>query len=661
MTESLGFADRSIVRKTIDFNGENIMNGIWIWENSGNKKDEHAEFKASFHVNKGDNVQVNISCDTDFVLYLNGVLGGFGQYPDYPHYKVYETFDVSAIVRPGENILAIEAYHGGECSTHYLGKSGLWFNVKVGGESVLCSGEHVQSRLSRVYTSHAEKYVTAQLGYSYSFDMRKEDGWRVGRADGFHDSAVIEGMAAELHPRPIAKVQLAGFCEGKLIDANGLSYLFDLGREEAGYPELVVYAPRETKLRLSWGEHIADGAVRSEIQGRDFSVHITVPAGETEFTSLFLRFGARYLQIDSEQNVQVLRCGLRVAEYPHSRKKVVLPVPLRQKIYDTCVRTLELCMHDHYEDCPWREQAMYILDSRNQMLCGYFAFGEFSFARASLELICNDPCVGGYKSICFPTDFALKIPSFSLHWFTQMREYLQYSGDTTLAEKYYDKLQALLDLFAAREEDGLLPNFYGDKTFWNFYEWSDGLEGKIFSEEKKNFDLLLNCLFSIAMQQTDAIRTAIGKQARYEKKIAAMNAKIHDVFFVAGKGIYRDFIDTEHYSEFGNALAVLCGAASGEFAQAVCECIVGKGNELVSASLSTTSFVYDALLKTDKDRYAEFVLEDIDKKYGYMLQKGATSFWETLEGERDFGGAGSLCHGWSAMPVYYYHILCQSK
>ena len=118
MTESPGFADRSIVRKTIDFNVENIMNGIWIWENSGNKKDEHAEFKASFHVNKGDNVQVNISCDTDFVLYLNGVLGGFGQYPDYPHYKVYETFDVSAIVRPGENILAIEAYHGGECSTH---------------------------------------------------------------------------------------------------------------------------------------------------------------------------------------------------------------------------------------------------------------------------------------------------------------------------------------------------------------------------------------------------------------------------------------------------------------------------------------------------------------------------------------------------------------
>jgi hypothetical protein len=38
-----------------------------------------------------------------------------------------------------------------------------------------------------------------------------------------------------------------------------------------------------------------------------------------------------------------------------------------------------------------------------------------------------------------------------------------------------------------------------------------------------------------------------------------------------------------------------------------------------------------------------------------MLFHGATSFWETLLGGADFGGAGSLCHGWSAVPIYFYH------
>ena len=49
---------------------------------------------------------------------------------------------------------------------------------------------------------------------------------------------------------------------------------------------------------------------------------------------------------------------------------------------------------------------------------------------------------------------------------------------------------------------------------------------------------------------------------------------------------------------------------------------------------------------------------DIMRGYwGAMLDLGATTFWETLKGEADFGGAGSLCHGWSAMAAYYYSTL----
>ena len=40
-----------------------------------------------------------------------------------------------------------------------------------------------------------------------------------------------------------------------------------------------------------------------------------------------------------------------------------------------------------------------------------------------------------------------------------------------------------------------------------------------------------------------------------------------------------------------------------------------------------------------------------------MLREGATTFWEIIIGADDFADAGSLCHGWSALPVYYYEIL----
>jgi hypothetical protein len=51
------------------------------------------------------------------------------------------------------------------------------------------------------------------------------------------------------------------------------------------------------------------------------------------------------------------------------------------------------------------------------------------------------------------------------------------------------------------------------------------------------------------------------------------------------------------------------------------------------------------------------VFDDVATRWGDMLAYGATSFWETFSGmaEYSFGGAGSLCHGWAALPIYVYY------
>jgi hypothetical protein len=52
----------------------------------------------------------------------------------------------------------------------------------------------------------------------------------------------------------------------------------------------------------------------------------------------------------------------------------------------------------------------------------------------------------------------------------------------------------------------------------------------------------------------------------------------------------------------------------------------------------------------------DFILRNIDIRYQKMLEAGATTFYETELGAKYFNGAGNLCHGWSALPVYYYHL-----
>ena len=103
-------------------------------------------------------------------------------------------------------------------------------------------------------------------------------------------------------------------------------------------------------------------------------------------------------------------------------------------------------------------------------------------------------------------------------------------------------------------------------------------------------------------------------------------------------------------------MAILCGAADGDIAEALADRIVSDAS-LTKATLSMEAFVYDALLAVDKKKYKDFILYQLDKEYGFMLDNGATTFWETLDGEKAFDSAGSLCHGWSALPIYYYSIL----
>ena len=68
-------------------------------------------------------------------------------------------------------------------------------------------------------------------------------------------------------------------------------------------------------------------------------------------------------------------------------------------------------------------------------------------------------------------------------------------------------------------------------------------------------------------------------------------------------------------------------------------------------------FRFDALLRKNKEKYTPLILDELDRSCLHMLRQGATTFWETIQGEADFLNAGSLCHGWSALVIYYYELL----
>lgn len=628
----------------------------WIWLET-QTADQYAEFYDSFILD-GKDVHLFISADSNYAVYLNGHLTAFGQYPDFPWYKVYDDIKLTTVCQPGRNHLAIVVwYYGKSNMSYYPGKAALRYEVRA-DETVFCaSGSQTLSRQSLCYQTGLEKDITSQLGFSFRYDMTREDGWKLGKTDGFAPSRIVK-QEGQLFPRPVQRTVIHPAVPAKIVRQDSDSHLLvDLGREEAGYLSVCIHSSVEQDVQIAYGEHIVDGGVRRIIGSRDFSVDIRLRKGQNEYVNPFRRLGLRYLELFAEAPVEVEQLTVLPAVYPVQLSSALPIMNEQQKnIYDVCVRTLQLCMHEHYEDTPWREQALYAMDSRNQMLCGYFAFHEFTFARANLLLMSKDNRADGLLSICTPSADDLTIPSFSLHYFTEVWEYTRYSGDLSLAREIWPKLTGVLAVFLNRLEDGLVPVF-AEKCHWNFYEWTEGMSGKLRQHDEKRFDAALNCLLSLALQSMQKLADLLKLPADYAKQAERINEAVHLHFFDEKRGIFKNSTADDHGSVLVNALAILCGAADANCTGALAEHLTDTEYGLTPVSLSMVCFLYDALLAVDRTRYASFVLQDIACKYQRMLDAGATSFWETEKGESDFDNAGSLCHGWTAMPVYYYHQL----
>ena len=117
--------------------------------------------------------------------------------------------------------------------------------------------------------------------------------------------------------------------------------------------------------------------------------------------------------------------------------------------------------------------------------------------------------------------------------------------------------------------------------------------------------------------------------------------------------VFKDTVDQRNELALTNALGVISGVA-GEYTGVVANKL--KSGEFTPCSLSMKTFVYDALILADKQGNEEYIINDIRETYKKMLDFGSTTVWETAVGRDDFEGGGSLCHGWSAIPVYYYHL-----
>ncbi len=654
-----------------------IKNAKPIWLDS-EENNQYMEALRSFEVKSTENAILQICADAEYVAYINGKLVGTGQFKSFPGKKFYDEYDISEFVKKGENTLSVIAYHQGQTTSAYFrDKANLSFAV-ICKDSVYLSDDTTLVRPHPNYKSGEVELVTFQLGYIFDYNAG-------GQEQPFRSATLVKDFSPEYIKRPIKRLDILPVVEGKIKtqgvlerkgdgtfaqmmqrdflsyrskkeifngktvkkNENGVYFVIDLGCEMAGHFTMDIDAPKGTVIDIGYGEHLDDMRVRTKIDFRNFACRYTA-CGKDSFTGYFLRIAGRYIQIhitNMTGDVTFERIGLEPVDYPLARKAdFKCSDYLFEKLYRVSTDTMKLCMHEHYEDCPWREQSLYAYDSYVQMLCGYYAFGEYEFARASLDLLADGAQENGFLLLTAPGHARRTIPSFSLAYILSLQKYVLYSGDLAFGKEKLSVCKSILDAF--KIENNLVCND-PDESFWHFFEWTEILEDM---DHSIKADACTNFYYVLAVKAYNELCGYLDEKRRdidTDAILAAANKK----FFDKSAGLYKTVAESEVYHEFTQALAYLAGATNDDY---ILDCLILKDSRLVKATLSTSLFKYDALM-TKREKYIDRITDEIAQVWGDILFSGATSLWETSDGADAFADAGSLCHAWSAVPVYLFY------
>ena len=683
----------------------------WIW--LGERKiNQYADFFTEFFLEERD-AALRISAHSNYELYINGEFVYAGQYPDYNEYKIYDEFNLQKRCRKGKNTLAVRCWYIGEDTfSNKNEKAGLLFEVVCKGKVVSYSDEHIYSREDRCYKTGERERFSPQLGFTFAYNANYEDGWKTELCEGFTRSVVVE-KNCRLFPRPNSllvydlnyksvlcsqgdfllqeRMQTPALdassaftrhrdlaSEEELLSAKlpsekgynlksaqtGVYALVDMGEETSGFVRLDFEVPCETEVIVAFGEHLKDLRVRSYIEGRNFAFTYFARPGRNVWQGNLRRLGLRYVQLYFlTKSVTLYDCRVLRTCYPVVKKPVEIKDGLFRKIYENGIRTLENCMHEHYEDCPWREQALYGMDSRNQMLFGYYAFENNSYAESNLRLMAHGQSEDGLLDMCFPSRAAITIPSFSLYFIIAVAENYEYAKNTDFAKEMIPVAERILDCFESRrDETGLVPVFT-ETRYWNFYEWKEGLDGgTIFRKEALplSYDSCLNLLYLIALQKFSELLESTGRPSQYTGRIRELKNAIVKGFFDESRQAFAAVNEKGKkrlYAQLPQALAIVTGCLPEANRSLLARL---RDNSFITLSLSNKIWAYEAILRADEENL-NTVLEDIGEVFGPMATSGDSTLYETEHGASDFRNAGSLCHGWSAVPCYIFQRYAKGK
>lgn len=486
-------------------------------------------------------------------------------------------------------------------------------------------------------------------------------GGRVRHADRV--SAEVDEVVNAVHSDASAVRELQALLDGGrplTIAANTrVRFIVDLDDYCCAYPELQCSGGGGARLRLQWAEslflpggegHDPPKGDRNAIDGKVFrgrgDEFVADGGAHRRFSTLWWSAG-RYLELRIETQSEPLRIerfGLTETRYPlELRAEMALSDPRFERVAPILWRTLEVCSHETFMDCPYYEQLQYAGDTRLEALVTLACAGDERLPRKALELYGASLLGEGLTQARYPANRRQIIPQFSLFWVAMLHDYALWRGDAPLLRSLLPRARTVLETFLAHiDEAGLLRTPDG----WDWVDWVPSWPRgtpPLDSRGRSGINLLqLVMVLGLAVE----LEGWVGVPALRTRWDDARRTLLHTAnaaLWSEERGLYADTVEHHGYSEHAQCYAVLGGLPDARRRARIAA-------SLDSAALTRGTFYFQHyLFETCRVLGRTDVVEARLEGFYEFLDLGLKTALEKPDPSR------SDCHAWASHPLL--HVL----
>jgi alpha-L-rhamnosidase len=573
-------------------------------------------------------------------------------YTDYSKRVQYQTYDVTSMLVSGKNAIAAILGDG------WFGSGMTWtgtpFFFAPPPTRLLAQldityqdGTHATIATDNSWKVAQSPIMRSEIYAGETYDARREiDGWNEASFDDHSWTRALPAAApaAQVVSQVDQPVRVIQTLAPKTVTPIGGAYVFDLGQNMVGWARLKVQGPAGTRVRLRFAERLnPDGSIYTEnLRNADATdTYVLNGKGEETFAPTFTFHGFRYVEVTGypgEPPASAITGEVVSSLSGEAVARVNTASELVNHMWSIGIWGQRGNFVSIPTDCPQRDERLgWMGDAGVFWRTGSYNFDIEAFTHKFMHDVTDGQTPEGNFTNVAPDALRPHGSEGAPGWddagvIVPWTAWMQY-GDRSIIEQNWDAMQRFLDFIQKANPDFIRKNKVGP----NYADW-------LAPDENTNKNLLATAYWALVGRMMSQMAHAIGKDSdarRYDELVANIRSAFQ-------KAYVKDDGQVGTGTQTSYVVALYMKLAPEALEPIMVENLVKdieKRNGHLSTGFLGTPFLLSTLADHGRSDVAyRLLLNDTYPSWGYMLSKGATTWWERWNGDTGDPAMNSYNH-----------------